>query len=63
MRLGLSLSAATVLLLPNGAMAQADPTADQTIWGNQTTVDGDNGAAASLMDVIQRGQVGPTQNR
>ena len=59
--LGLGMSA---MLLPTVAMAQAEPTADETIWGNETaSVSGDNGAASSLLDMIQRGQVGPTQSR
>lgn len=63
-RLVLGFGAGSLLMLPTGAMAQADPTADETIWGSETaSVSGDNGAASSLLDIIQRGQVGPTQSR
>lgn len=63
-RLVLGLGVGAALLLPRLATAQTPPTADQTIWGNETaSVGGDNGAASSLIDIIQRGQVGPTQSR
>lgn len=63
-RFALGLGAGAALLLPRVATAQADPTADETIWGNETaSVSGDNGAASSLLDILQRGQVGPTQSR
>lgn len=63
-RLVLGLGVGAALLLPNPAQAQSEPTADETIWGNETaSVSGDNGAASSLLDIIQRGQVGPTQSR
>lgn len=53
-----------MLLSAGVAQAQADPTADETIWGSESaSVSGDNGAASSLLDIIQRGQVGPTQSR
>ena len=62
-RLALGLGASALLLAPSLAQAQADPSVDETIWGNDAAVSGDSGAASSLMDVIQRGQVGPTQSR
>lgn len=63
-RLVLGLGVGAALFLPSVATAQADPTADETIWGDETaSVSGDSGAASSLMDIIQRGQVGPTQSR
>jgi len=55
-RLVLGLGAGTVLLLPSPAMAQADPIADETIWGTAND-------SPDLMDIIQRGQVGSTQTR
>jgi len=55
-RLVLGLGAGTVLLLPSPAMAQADPIADETIWGTSND-------SPDLMDIIQRGQVGSTQSR
>lgn len=63
-RLVLGLGVGAALLLPSAAQAQAEPTADETIWGDErASVSGDNGAASSLLDIIQRGQVGPTQSR
>ncbi len=63
-RLALGLGVGAVLLMPTVATAQAEPTADETIWGDETaSVGGDNGAASSLLDIIQRSQVGPSQSR
>lgn len=59
---GLGLGA--LLLLPGAAFAQVtEPSADEAVWGNSQADPFGEGGASSLMDLLQRGQVGPNQSR
>lgn len=62
-RLALGLGVGTMLMLPSIALAQSEPSTDETIWGTQnSSIDGGSGAASSLLNLIQQGQVGPSQS-
>lgn len=63
-RLSLAWGAGILILLPAGAIAQTTSGADEAVWGNNTSdpLNG-QGGASSLMNILQRSQVGPNQSR